>query len=490
MRPLIMNSILALAIVVFSVDMACGQDSASQHRGADSATQASNTSAKLLLEIGDRLKISFYETIDIRAMKQSGREDAQPQGALRTFYQRMDLSGDYTVEQDGAISIPLLGRFQVEGRPLNDVRGDLAVSFTAVIGRGANIDVKITDRAPIYVVGPVKNPGAYKHVPGMIVLQAIALAGGLDRGEGNLSGMIEGAREMERVRSLTLEVKQLLARRSRLEAERDGASTLPITIQLTKLAGDRTARSFLATEGSILRAEQARRLQQEKGIALRIAAARNEVEALKSKLDQVDAQKNMRIERLDDLQKIKDRGWATSNSVVALRTELSDIEARRQDYLVAVVQAETRLAEAQEAGARLSSENRANLANAIATVDKEIAVAQETMTSAKAFASMFYQIGSRTPPAAAYEIVRQSKDGARTLQATETSLLMPGDVLKISSDIATNSPGSSVAPMRQLEPALLHGHAANGTGGTAYIVGAEPELQPTASGTPVRSRPN
>jgi polysaccharide biosynthesis/export protein ExoF len=490
MRGLIMNSIVALAIVVFGGDIACGQDGVPQHRVTDSARPASNTSAKLLLEVGDRLKISFYETIDIRAMKQGGRDDAEPQGALRTFYQRMDLSGDYTVEQDGAISIPLLGSFQVEGRPLDDVRGDLAVSFTSVIGRSANIDVKISDRAPVYVVGPVKNPGAYKHVPGMIVLHAIALAGGLDRGDGNLSGMIEGAREIERVGSLTLEIKQLLARRSRLEAERDGASTLPIPIQLTRLAGDRTARSFLATESSILRAEQARRLQQDRGIALRIAAARNEVEALKSKFDQIDAQKNMRLERLDDLQKLKDRGWATSNNVVALRTELSDIEARRQDYLVAVVQAETRLAEAQEAGARLSSENRANLANAIASVDKEITVAQEAMTSAKAFASMFYRISSRTPPAAAYEIVRQSKDGARTLQATETSLLMPGDVLKISSDIAASYSGSWVAPMRQLEPTLPHGRTANGTSGAAYIVGAEPELQPIVSGTPIRSRPN
>ena len=61
----------------------------------------------------------------------------------------------------------------------------LAVSFTSVIGRSANIDVKILERSPIYVVGPVKNPGAYKYVPGMIVLHALALAGGLDRGEGS-----------------------------------------------------------------------------------------------------------------------------------------------------------------------------------------------------------------------------------------------------------------------------------------------------------------
>lgn len=467
MRAIIKNSVMALmATVVLGGDVAYGQGTLPQRRAVDGSAPAATSSAKLPLEMGDKLKISFYETIDMGAMKQSGRDGAELQGALRTFYQRMDLSGEYTVEQDGAISIPLLGRFQVEGRALDDVRADLAVSFTAVIGRSANIDVKIFDRSPIYVVGPVKNPGAYKYVPGMIVLQAIALAGGLDRGEGNLnlSGMVEGAREMERLRSMSLQVKQLLARRARLEAERDGVSTLPIPIQLAKLvwdaAGERTARTFLATESTILRAEQARRRQQDKEIALRVAAARDEVEALKRKLDQADVQKDMRIERLNDMQKLKDRGLVTSNNVVALRTELSDIEAHRQDYLVAIVQAEARLAEAEEASPRLSSENKANLAKAIATVDQEIAAAQEAMISAKALATILYRPNSSKLQAEAYEIVRQSKDGARTLRVTETSPLMPGDVLKINPNVAAINP-SSVAPLPQSEPTLPYTQTAN-----------------------------
>jgi exopolysaccharide production protein ExoF len=273
--------------------------------------------------------------------------------------------------------------------------------------------------------------------------------------------MIEGAREMERLRSSTLQVKQLLARRSRLEAERDGASTLPIPIQLANLAGERTARTFLAAESTILRAEQARRQQQRNAIALRTTAAQNEVEALKRKLDQIDIQKNMRSERLDDLQKLKDRGWVTSNNVVILRTELSDIESRRQDYLVAVVQAEARLAEAEEANARLSSETTENVANAIATVDKEVAVAQEAMISARTLANMLDRSNSRTQQGVAYEIVRQSKDGARTLQATETSPLMPGDVLKINSGGGAAITPSSVAPVPQSEPAASYINAAN-----------------------------
>lgn len=452
MRAIIRNSVLAIiAAAVLGGGVAYGQGSLSERGTLDGSAPARTPGGNPPLGIGDKLKIAFYETIDLGAGKQNGRDGAEPRGPLRTYYQRMDLGGDYTVEQDGAISIPLLGRFPVEGRNLDDVRADLAVSFTTVIGRSANLDVRILDRSPIYVVGRAKNPGAYKYVPGMIVLQAIALAGGLDRGEGSVSGMIEGTREMERLRSASVQIKQLLARRARLEAERDGISTLPIPVQLTSSAGERTTRTFLATENAILRAEQARRRQQEKEIASRVAAARKEVEARKRKIDQVDAQRNLRTERLDDLQKLKDRGLVSSNTVLTLRSELADIEGNRQDYLVAVLQAETRLAEAEGASVRLASENTANLANAIAAVDREITATQETMTSSSILATVLNRSNSGGLRAESFEIVRQSKEGAMTLQATETSLLMPGDVLKINSDMApTATPGSFWLPQPEL----------------------------------------
>src|SRR5215470_7280407 len=65
---------------------------------------------KALLGIGNKLKISFFETIDVASAKPGDRSSVEPQGTLRTFYQRMDLSGEYAIEEDGVISIPLLGR--------------------------------------------------------------------------------------------------------------------------------------------------------------------------------------------------------------------------------------------------------------------------------------------------------------------------------------------------------------------------------------------
>src|SRR3954468_270890 len=242
-----MGAILGKSSIVLIIIIAAllGGDPAYYQAGTSAPGPTPTLSPKLPLMTGDKLKISFYETIDVGATKHGLPDGSVTQPALRTFYQRMDVSGDYTLEQDGAISVPLLGRFQIEGRAVDDVRDELALSFTNATGRTASIDIRISDRSPVYVVGAVKSPGAYKYVPGMIVLHAIALAGGLDRGEG-VPGMVEGAREMERLRTMTLQTKQLLARRARLEAERDGASTLPVPVQLAKLAGEKTAQTLLA----------------------------------------------------------------------------------------------------------------------------------------------------------------------------------------------------------------------------------------------------
>lgn len=391
--------------------------------------------AHLQLGIGDRLKVSFFEMIDLAGINPAEKAAGAPQGKMRTFYQRMDLSGEYTIGPDGAIAFPRLGRFQVEGRKLDDVQSELAGAFGAVMGRPADVSVMIVDRSPIYVVGPVKNPGSYKHVPGMIVLHAVALAGGLE--QNNLPGTIEGIRETERLRKTADQVKRLLARRARLEAERDGIESVPVPVQLVALAGQESARAFLEPEMAVLRLEQARRRQQENEIAAGAAAALKELEALNRKLEQANLQKNIRMERLGDMQKLKDRGVMTSNSVILLQTELSDIEAQRQDQLVRVIQAEGRLAQAEQAKARLAWEHAGNLAKAIASVDQEIADAQESMASAGILAAildrqgMGHMLDRSSQIQSTYEIVRQSKDGPKTLSASETSSLLPGDVLKI-----------------------------------------------------------
>ena len=125
------------------------------------------------------------------------------------------------------------------------------------------------------------------------------------------------------------------------------------------------------------------------------------------------------------------------------------------------IEAETRLARAQADSAKLTSENTADLAKEIAAVDTQIAAAREEATSVRVLAALLYRPSSASLQAQAYEIVRQSKDGARSLQATETSPLKPGDVLKINpNNVAAINP-SSVTPVPQSSLAPPYTHTSN-----------------------------
>jgi hypothetical protein len=72
------------------------------------------------------------------------------------------------------------------------------------------------------------------------------------------------------------------------------------------------------------------------------------------------------------------------------------------------------------------------------------------MISARALARVL-QRTSGTAQAESYEIVRQSREGPQTLQAVETSSLLPGDVLKVIAKTSQISP-SLLAPVPQPEP--------------------------------------
>ena len=78
-----------VATVALGGEVAWDQGALPRRRTVDGSAPAPTSSVKLPLKMGDKLRISFDETIDTGAMKQSGRDGGDPQGALRTFYQRI-----------------------------------------------------------------------------------------------------------------------------------------------------------------------------------------------------------------------------------------------------------------------------------------------------------------------------------------------------------------------------------------------------------------
>ena len=397
-----------------------------------------------LLAVGDRLKITFHETVEVSGGSTAGRTNGV--SVLRTFYQRMDLSGEYTIDQEGVVSLPQIGKLRAKGLLPSELEAQLNARMQAT-GRPAQVIVAIQDRRPVYVIGAVRNPGAVKYVGHMMVLQVVALTGGIDRGLGNTAEMIEGRRAQERAGTLTRQLKRLLARRARLEAEQRGNATMNAPAQLIELAGKDGAESMLSSELTLLRLDRSRREQQQAEAAAGVSAVRKELEAMRAKLLELDTQRQIQGEHLSDLRKLE--GLATKASVIRTRGEVAEIEVRRQDIRAALAVAEARLAQAEGAVARLALDHAAELARSIATAEAEISDTRMALESAALLADALghgSSLGTHAATAAqpVYEIVRHGQDGPTVLPAGESTRLLPDDVLKVRLEMPPQSAAAHV----------------------------------------------
>jgi polysaccharide export outer membrane protein len=95
-----------------------------------------------------------------------------------TVYNEPDLTGDYDVNDQGIVSLPLIGQVHVAGMTLSQAQDDITQKYSANYLVNPRVNVQILNYRPFYVIGEVKTPGSYQYVNGMTVLNAIALAGG------------------------------------------------------------------------------------------------------------------------------------------------------------------------------------------------------------------------------------------------------------------------------------------------------------------------
>jgi polysaccharide export outer membrane protein len=99
-----------------------------------------------------------------------------------TVYGEGDLSGKHRVDEDGAITFPLVGRLKVEGKSAVQVADMLRNALVEHrILRSPNVSVFVVERRSkqISIMGAVTKPGTYPLTTGMSLIQALGAAGGL-----------------------------------------------------------------------------------------------------------------------------------------------------------------------------------------------------------------------------------------------------------------------------------------------------------------------
>lgn len=96
---------------------------------------------------------------------------------VRVFGQE-ELTGEYRIDANGRISMPLLGSITAGGKTSNELAREIRSQLQAGYLRDPQVTTQVVKYRPFYIVGGVKTPGSYEYMAGMNVLQAIAMAGG------------------------------------------------------------------------------------------------------------------------------------------------------------------------------------------------------------------------------------------------------------------------------------------------------------------------
>ncbi len=388
--------------------------------------------------IGDRLQISFFEHLELAQPTPANGDTGA--ATMRTFYQRLDLTGDYRVDMDGSITIPLLGQFKVKGLTTQQLREEIATAFERETGSSGEVQVTVSERQPVFVMGVVRNPGSYPYSPGMITLQAVALAGGYEKLPEGATQQLEARRERERLEQASRRLQRLTAQRARLLEERDGT---PMTASHPMLNEENADLGrLLEGERELVEADAELRRGESELQKTALEGAEGELSVLKDSLDLIDRQIEVRSERLRVLQQMQGRGVTNLEVVWAAQKDVMDVELQREQLVSAMHAADQKVAQANLALAKIDSDHRASLARQLVSIEDEIASLETTIETAgdlvRTLEAMAAARGIGPNDEISIEILRRTEDGVVTMAGADGSELLPGDVVNVNVRRATD----------------------------------------------------
>ena len=93
-------------------------------------------------------------------------------------YNQESLSTEYTVGDNGTISVPTLGEIRARGLTALQLQGAIHNGLNDGILVNPGVSVELSKYRPFYIVGEVNKPGQYPYTPGLNILGAVAVAGG------------------------------------------------------------------------------------------------------------------------------------------------------------------------------------------------------------------------------------------------------------------------------------------------------------------------
>ena len=355
-------------------------------------------------------------------------------------YEYPNLDGEYVVGASGAVALPLLGEVVAQGTTPAELSGVIAQALAKAMNSTAPVSatVEVVEYRPFFILGDVERPGPYPYRPGLRMLQALALAGGVYR----LAdvGLLRVSRDViaaeGEIRMLESRGRELGFERDRLMAELHGDEGPGFA---EGPPGDRQDREAMERQSTIFDTRRVAMERQSGTLTELIGSLREELDALDRQGAFKERQVGTVAEELAATRELVGKGLAPKARGLELERLQADIESDRQEVTTQKIRVRQAIARTEQSLFGLSDDRRAEVAAALEEVDRQLAETQSALVTQQGLLAEATSVapelrrlaGDARPLQLTYSVARFQTSGMDDLAAAQDDPVQPGDVITI-----------------------------------------------------------
>jgi len=352
------------------------------------------------------------------------------------------LNDEFRVDATGTLSLPFVGEVRVTGITTGELARTIADRLRSEmsLGRRPDTSIEIVQFRPFYIVGQVDHPGEFPYRPGLTVLQALSIAGGLPKVN---DGLMRLGREVISARGdlrvLGAQAAYLRARKARLEAELKQSDKLDLPRALTAHPTSASAELAMQQEVLIFQVRREAFSTQMRVLEQLKEFLEKEVVSLAAQRQTEEVQSQLVKKELESVSKLVDKGLAAAPRQYGLERTVAQIEGDRLRVETSLLRAKQEISRTEIAMLELKNKR----ANDVATELRETQVRLEELDRKSETAEQLLYEAEVTAPQLIvqrarartvqpiYTIMRQRGEDAVELTASESTAVEPGDTIKV-----------------------------------------------------------
>lgn len=360
-----------------------------------------------------------------------------------TAFEWVPLNGEFVISAAGTLSLPIIGVVPAAGQTADQISDTIGERLKEQVGmqKRPNASVEVSEYRPFFITGLVTKSGKYNFSPGLTVVQAVSMAGGMaGPADMNILGLQRDVLTTRGdLRTLNVERFGLLARQARVDAILDNKPSISFPPELTTHAGLAVVDRMMKEEEDLFETRQRSINAEIDSLNEAKVLASNQIEALKSKATSLAKQIDMASKDLGTVNKLVSAGLTVSTRSLSANQYLADLESRSLDVSLANLKAQQDVAKTDRDITDARNRYRVDsLTEAAEIRDKLGANVEKTQTARALIDSIAQQAPMSVNTASGdgqqafqFTIDRLVSGRVRTLAVSDNDAVQPGDVIRV-----------------------------------------------------------